>query len=254
MLEQSLWWLVPFALLMLVMLHAMMEFTVSLLVQRPPARRKPTTAGELRKRLLAADQADQPHPLVRGKDCDLEIYWEQREAPPPGRLSIAKAASSGRLRFLLDERRFEMRMNQVSRSYYFFFGLTGWLPRLSGFAGVQSGPPGHAATEKFGRIANRSGWSVRPVLWWFQATYNGYRWLETLTPAVFRRWPARRFWGILYPLSYALGVGYLVLILGSADSNDVVLLVGISAIWWGAWAFLAWMLRGFPSFRRRGRR
>ncbi len=50
LLEQSPWWLIPFALLMLVMLHAMMEFTVSLLVERPQANRKP----------LAADRLDTP--------------------------------------------------------------------------------------------------------------------------------------------------------------------------------------------------
>lgn len=37
LLEQSLLWLLPYALLMLLMVHAMMEFTISLLVQRPPA-------------------------------------------------------------------------------------------------------------------------------------------------------------------------------------------------------------------------
>ncbi len=42
LLDQSLWWLIPYILLMLVMLQAMMEFTVSLLVERPPAKRGPS--------------------------------------------------------------------------------------------------------------------------------------------------------------------------------------------------------------------
>jgi hypothetical protein len=76
---------------MLVMIHAMMEFTVSLLVQRPPANRKPITADELRQRLLVVNEADQPYPLVEGKDCDLEIYWELGEFPSQP-FAIAKAA------------------------------------------------------------------------------------------------------------------------------------------------------------------
>ncbi|HEX9924719.1 MAG TPA: hypothetical protein VGD99_18835, partial [Anaerolineae bacterium] len=112
LLEQSPWWLIPFALLMLVMLHAMMEFTVSLLVERPQSNRKPITAGELRQRLLAVNEADQPDPLAAGQDCDLEINWGLEAVPQARRLAIVKAASGGRLRLLLDEQRHELRLNQ----------------------------------------------------------------------------------------------------------------------------------------------
>jgi hypothetical protein len=254
LLEQSPWWLIPFALLMLVMLHAMMEFTVSLLVERPQSNRKPITADELRQRLLAVNEADRPDPLVAGQDCDLEIDWELAAVPQPRRLAIVKAASGGRLRLLLDEQRHELRLNEVTRSYYFFFGLAGRLPRLSGYAGFQSGPPGHPMTKELSRIANRGGWNVRPVLWWFQATHRGYHVLESLTPAPLRRWPARRFWGVLYPLSYVLGLGYLAAIIGALDRHDWLLLGGVSAAWWGGWGFLVWMLLGFPAFWRRRRR
>jgi hypothetical protein len=254
LLDQSLWWLLPYVLLMAVMLHAMMEFTVSLLAQRPQGNRKPIPPDELRQRLLAANEAGQPYQLVAGQDCDLEIDWELGVVPQPRRLAIVKSASGGRLRLLLDEQRHELRMNEVTRSYYFIFGLVGRLPRLGGYAGFQSGPPGHPMTRELSRVANRGGWSVRPVLWWFQATHQGYHFLESLTPAPLRRWPARRFWGILYPLSYGLGVGYLVVIIGSLDRQDGLLLVGISAGWWGIWGFLVWMLRGFPAFWRRRRR
>ncbi len=254
LLEESPCWLLPFALMMLVMLHAMMEFTVSLLVQRPQANRKPIPADVLQQRLLTVNEANLPYQLVEGNDCDLEICWELGEVPPIGRLVIANAASGGRLRLLLDEQRHELRMNEVTRSYYFFFGLTGWWSRLGGYAGAHSGPPGHPMTKELSRIANRGGWSARPVLWWFQATHRGYHLLETFTPAPLRQWPARRFWGILYPLSYILGMGYLVVILGSLDRHDLLLLGGISASWWGIWGFLVWMLCGFPSFWRRRRR
>lgn len=254
LLEQSLWWFLPYALLMLLMLHAMMEFTVSLLGQRPQSNRKPITAEELRQRLLAGYEADQPYQLITGKDCDLEIYWELGEVLPPSRLAIGKAASGGCLRLLLDEQHHELRMNQMTHSYYFFFGLTGWLPRLGGYAGFHSGPPGYSMTKELNRIANRGGWSVRPVLWWFQATYRGYHLLEALTPMPLRQWSARRFWGILYPLSYVLGIGYLAAIIGSLDRHNLLIVAGISAIWWGVWGFLVWMLCGFPAFWRRRRR
>jgi len=248
LLQQSLLWLVPFVLLMLLMVQAMMEFTVSLLVQRPPVKRKPIPADKLRQRLLAGNEGDQSTQLIEGKDCDLKICWESGEVSQSGRWVITRAASGGCLRLLLDEQRHELRMNQVARSYYFFFGLAGWLPRLSGYAGASSGPPGHPMAREFGLIANRGGWSVRPVLWWFQATYGGYQLLQTLTPGPMRRWPARRFWGILYPLSYLLGMGYLVMVIGSLERQDWLLVAGISAAWWGVWGFLAWMLCGFPIF------
>jgi hypothetical protein len=228
-----------------------MEFTVSLLARRPPANRQAIPAAELRQRLLALNEPDQPYPLVEGQDCDLEIYWETKEPPPPGRFAIARGGSLGRLRFLLDEQRHEVRMNQVNRSYYFFLGLVGWLPRLSGYASAQSGPPGEVMTREISRITNRAGWSVRPVLWWFQATYAGYHFLEMITPAPLRRWPARRFWGLLYPLTFFLGLGYLAAVIGPLDRQQLLLFLGVSASWWGVWGFLVWMLCGFPAFWRR---
>ena len=78
LIEQSLWWLVPYAVLILLMVYAMMEFTVTLL-QRPPANRKPVAGDELRRRLLALNKPDRPHPLVVGQDCDLEMRWEHED-------------------------------------------------------------------------------------------------------------------------------------------------------------------------------
>lgn len=254
MLDPGLWWLVPFTVLILVMLHAMMEFTVSLLVERPVANRRPVPSAELRQRLLAANEPAQGYRLVEGKDCDLEVHWQHTEIPLHGRLAIAKTASSGRLRLLLDEQRHELRMNEVTRTYYYFLGFAGWLPAVRAFAGVQSGPPGQALAEQLGRIANQGGWTVRPVLWWFQATFRGHYWLRKLTPPPLRRWPARRLWGILYPLSYALAMACPVLGIGSLERSDILLLVGISAFWWGIWGLLTWTLCGFPAFWRRKRR
>jgi hypothetical protein len=59
---------------MLLMVYAMMEFTVTLL-QRHPANRKPVASDELCRRLLALHEPDHPHPLIVGQNCDLEIRW-----------------------------------------------------------------------------------------------------------------------------------------------------------------------------------
>jgi hypothetical protein len=238
---------------MLLMVHAMMEFTVSLLVQSPRAGRRPVPPDELRQRLLAAYGAGQPYRLVEGKDCDLEIHWEEGEVGRPDRALIARGASVGRLRLLLDGQRHEVRINEVTRSYFFLVGLVGWIPRLQAYAGAQSGPPGQAMTKELSRITTLLGWSVRPVLWWFEATRRGYHVLEALTPAPLRRWPARRLWGIIYPLSYFVGIGYFLMLMGSLDERSTAILVVVSAAWWGTWGFLVWVLRGFPAFWRRTR-
>jgi hypothetical protein len=248
------------------MLHAMLEFTVSLLVQRPPANIKPISAHRLRERLLALHDPDSDYELSLADDCDLEIIWVSEPAgagASPGgqplsgdraqsRFSgVSRGASRVRLRFLLDEQRHELRANQVSRTYYYVFGLQGWVPRIGGVFSVQSGPPDQFITQDINQVARRAGWSVRPVIWWFQATTRGFDMLQALTPAPLRRWPARRFWGVVYPLSYLLAIAYLVAVIGPLDRQDWLLLVGVSAAWWGVWGFLVWALVGFPAFWRR---
>jgi hypothetical protein len=89
------------------------------------------------------------------------------------------------------------------------------------------------------------------MLWWFETTYRGRRILATLTPAPLRRWPARRFWGILYPFSYWVGMGYLMAIIGGLDWHNGLLLLGISTVWWGFWGVFVWAMYGFRAFWRR---
>lgn len=91
------------------------------------------------------------------------------------------------------------------------------------------------------------------MLWWFQATHRGYHLLETLTLVPLRQWSPRRFWGVLYPLSYILGMGYLVLIIGREawTMNNLLVMVVVSAAWWGIWGFLAWAWCNCSVFWRR---
>lgn len=251
LLEQSLWWLVPFILIILLMLHAMMEFTVSLLVKRPETKRNPIPARQLMERLLEENRNTQAYKLEKGEDSHLEIAWEAGELPRQRQRAISRGSSRSHIRLLFDESRAELRINLVAYSYFFFIGMAGWLPRVTGYASAVSGPPDAVMTSEISRIANRYGWSVRPVLWWFQATHRGFHFLEALTPPPLRRWPARRFWGILYPLSYFVGMIYLVWIAGGLDRNGIILVGGVSAAWWGLWGLLVWALTGFPVFRRK---
>jgi hypothetical protein len=78
--------------------------------------------------------------------------------------------------------------------------------------------------------------------------------LQALVPAPLKRWPARRFWGTLYPASYILGMGYLIAIIGPLDPHNLLMIAGMSAIWWAIWGFLTWALLGFPAFWRRQKR
>ncbi len=253
LIQQNPWLLVPYALMMLVMVHAMMEYTVSLLAVRPRSRRSRTTRREMRALLLGLNGGDRPHPLVAGADCDLEIVAESQVARPPGRLAIAVGGERVHIRILLDEQRREVRINQTSRSYAWFLGLSGWLPAVRGHASFRSGPPAQDLTREIFRVAGRRGWAVRPVVWGFQATHSGMRTLDQLTPAPLRRWPARRFWGLVYPLSYTLGMGYLLVFFGPLSAHTLLLALGISAAWWGVWGALVWVLLGLPAFWRRRR-
>jgi hypothetical protein len=75
-------------------------------------------------------------------------------------------------------------------------------------------------------------------------------------PGVIERLPAARFWGVTYPATYLLGIAYLAFILGreSLTSRNLLLLLVISAAWWGAWGLFMWSLYGFPAFWRRRKR
>jgi len=64
-----------------------------------------------------------------------------------------------RLTFL-DEPRRELLMNQVTSSYYYFLGFSGWLPRLAGYAGFQAGPPDSFLTKEIRQML----FTLRPLV------------------------------------------------------------------------------------------
>ena len=69
-------WVISYALVLLLMVFAMMEFTISLLEKPPRQRQPPVDKDELRRRLLALNELELPYRLVEGKKSDLELRWD----------------------------------------------------------------------------------------------------------------------------------------------------------------------------------
>jgi hypothetical protein len=282
LLEQRAWWLGPYVLLMLFMVHAMVEFTLGLLIERPYANRKPLPAKDLKQRLLDHNLPDRPYRLVEGEEGELELQWDVVDAAWGRQFASIKLTTYYRARLLLDEVRHEVRIQEFMRTSSFFLGFDGWIPRLHFYVSAHWGPmnvnwagqaygilPGFPpqigevvsftlntaeVKQEIGKTVRKGGWTFRPVIWTSQVRRSR---LRTLTPAPLRRIPHGLFWGVLYPASYALGIGYLLAIIGRPGwtAHNLLIIAGISVIWWGMWGFLTWAIAGFPSSgRRRTRR
>jgi hypothetical protein len=46
----------------------------------------------------------------------------------------------------------------------------------------------------------------------------------------------------VYPASYVLAVGYLLWAAGGFQPQNVWIVTGITAAWWGVWGGLTWLL------------
>jgi hypothetical protein len=185
---------------------------------------------------------------------------------------------------LLDETRHEVRLQEHVRTTHFFLGFDGWRPRCQWYWSAFWGPLGGTwagqaygilpgfpprigdiisfaldvgqLKEEITQVAHQCGWAVRPVIWTFHVRRSRQRLIHALMPGVIQRLPAARFWGVMYPATYLLGIAYLALILGrdSLTLRNLLLLLVISAAWWGAWGLFIWALYGFPAFWRRSKR
>ncbi len=255
MTTQHLWlWLGPYVLLMLCMVFAMLEFTVSLLAKRPAHRRKPLDAAALRAK-LAATAASRADTLRVGQACDFEFIWADSDTIDAPRLR-ARRSSTVRLRLLLDAERHEVRAGETAQSSGYLVGLVGWLPRLRAYAGYSANPPGASPLlDDLRTTVLAAGWTYRPVVLPFLATYGGTALVRRFTPVPLRRTSPGLLWGILYPLSYWLGIGWFLALGGPAlwTARTLWLLALVSGAWWGVWGLLAWAICGFPRFWRRRR-
>src|SRR6478672_672693 len=245
LLNQSVWWIVPYAVLMLFMVFAMMQFTVALLAKQPPPEREPVDRNELLSRLLALNSPDNPYQLVPGADCDLELHWNPVESSWAGRFARVKLSSVYQARMLFDDKHHQVRWWEMLRTSSFFLGFDGWVPNSNRSWQLQTGyinttwagkaygilpgfPPriGKVSTfeldtvtskKRISKVVADSGWTFWPVLWWFQVRRDSNSVLQALLPSALRRISARGFWGILYLASFVVGMGYFALVAEPLD-------------------------------------
>jgi hypothetical protein len=75
-----------------------------------------------------------------------------------------------------------------------------------------------------------------------------------LVPEPIRLLSRRQFWGIVYPASYVLAIAALARAGGAMTAGTVLLIIGISAAWWGLWGLLVWAALSTRYPRRRSPR
>lgn len=275
---------VPLAAVMLV---AMMEFTTSILTRRPRRSKTPVTRTELERRLLELSIESSPVKITPAAGGGLEIRDyvladEWRERFKRVAFSVVYRARIG-----LDERRHELRWYESVRSRSLYLGFDGWIPRIQGGYWYQGGlvdmvgktqvyafepgfPPRLSQTldvdmntvqlkREVSDVVTQAGWHFKPVTLPFLASGRWIALSRRIIPPPIARLPGRLFWGMLYPASYAVLVVYLMGLAwvddpASWNRHNLLIVLLVSAGWWGVWGFLAWMLCGFPGVRRRKRR
>lgn len=270
LIEQSLWWLLPGVVLILFMSLAMMELTASLLVREPRWRGRPAAPEELRRRLTELGGEQAAYRVVEAPDGSLELRWQVVDATWYELFAQVKLTAVYRARMALDEERRELRWYESIRSSSFFLGFQHGRPRFNAsftyrggyvdmlWAGRAYGilpgfPPriGRAydfrintveVKDQVRRVVREAGWTFRPVVWPFLLSARASRRLGQLMPPGLRSVPRRQLWGVLYPLSYVLGIGYLALILGPLDRQAWLAIGLVSAGWWGVWGLVTWLL------------
>jgi hypothetical protein len=271
LLEQSVWWVVPGVALSLSLVYAMMECTAALLTRAPRSRGEALDTASLRRQLLGLNTPGTNYTVTAHDGDVLVVHWDAVGDAWLARFGPEKLSSRYGARMLLDDARHEVRWYEWIRSGAFFVGFDGWRPRFSRSLSFQAGylkvrtwtglafglnrgwPPRIEQIDDFaldvGELRARivaavdhAGWSLRPTHIWFQTRPIPYRLVRALVPAWVRLQPPRRFWGIAYPASYVLVVGYLLWAAGAIRPQSAWLVSGITAAWWGVWGGLTWLL------------
>ena len=268
---------VPLAfLLALGMITAMLEWSAAFLVRRPRGT-VPVGPDELKNRMLALNQSGVQYRIVPGRKCDLELEWDVVDASWHNLFSKVKLSTIYRARMLLVPARHEVRWCESLRTSDVFIGFRGWTPVLSfswqlqvGYLdvvwtgrayGVQAGFPPRVeriydfslntveAKREISDVVMRSGWTFRPVIFWFQAGRSGLsaaldRWSARMLPSL----PETRLRAVVATVSYILFLGYLVWMVGGFAGggfwtpHNLGVLAAVTAGWWVLWSALTWLL------------
>ena len=276
--ERRPWIVIPLAfLLALFMITAMLEWSAAFLVRRPSRGTVPVEPDELKDRLLALNRSDVQYRLVPGKQCDLELEWDVVDTSWHNLFSKIKLNTVYRTRMLFVPARHEVRWCEWLRSSGSFIGFRGWRPVFDfswslqvGYIdvvwkgrayGVQAGfPPRVERVYDFSLntvqvkrdisgVVMGSGWTFRPVIFWFQAGRSRLSaLLDSYSPTPFPSWPETRVWLLVAAGSYVLFLGYLLWAIGGFTARDfwtrqnTAVVAAISAVWWGMWGLLTWLL------------
>jgi len=277
-LERHPWIVVPLAFgLGLIMITAMMEWTAAFLVRRPNRAKAPVDAGELTKRLLALNESGAKYRLVPAKECDLKLEYEVVDASWHNLFSMIKLSTIYGARLLFDPARHEVRWCEWLRTRDFFIGVHGWGIVINwswqlqvGYIdvvwkgrayGVQAGFPPRVeriydfslntvqVKREISAVVMQSGWTFRPVIFWFQAGRSRLRTvLDNWSQRVLPNWPETRVRGLLAGVTYVLFIGYLLWMIGGSGEEslwtvrNLGVFAAISALWWTLWGLLTWLL------------
>ncbi len=226
------------AVLSVLMVMAMLPFTLSVVARPHPPRRMPLSLGKARGTLLALNGPGCPFRLTELSDNHLRLDWDVVDASWYELFARVKETIVYRGRLFLHEAGHEVCYHETLRWSNLFIGFQGLRPRFnwafryqsgvlrvvwSGLAyGIKEGFPPQIGEvcrvdldtvwtkRELEAAANRAGWTFRPVIWWFEATPGGVAWIEKLTPPFMRRWSRRWFWGALYVGLWAVIVALLL--------------------------------------------
>ncbi len=222
--------------------------------------------------------------LAPAKAHDYSVEWDV--APPDwrGRYATVWYSDMYRLRLLLDEGRREVRVYESISSFYFMWGFDGWRLRIAGGVTFLAGPldlrrwrgkafgmtrlfppragEAHAfdidtqeARRAIEKVIRGSGWSVRPVVLWFEVKRSVLRVGRAVLPPPLRWWPAKRLWLVLHPVTYAATVGWIMFVAGANDPGAIGFILAFTVVWFGFWGLFVWALSaGSKPAGRKARR
>ncbi len=283
-LERNPLWIVPVLAMSFFMVYAMMLLVMSYFATSPRRKKPPpSSAAEFKARLLALNGPERPFNLEPATNRDFNLKWRVVDAKWYELFARVWLNNHYTVRLLLDEGRHVLRMHESLRSTYFFVGIVGWRLRiqfgLTYYAGLVQGryrgkawgltrlfPPKVGEVYDFDldtpavkqliyRAALESGWGVKPVIWWFEASRWGKGIGRLLIPPLLNRWPPKKLWGVLYPVSYVATMVWIAFVAGIeiTDWRNIGIMAVVSAIWWGATGLIVGVLILTSRPRRRKR-
>jgi hypothetical protein len=250
---------------------------------------EPTPSGasidvaELGGRLLALNEPGAPWRLVEHEECGIQVHWDPVDPAWRATFARVKLSAAFGVRLLLDDLRREVRWYEWSRTANVFIGLDGSRPRFNFPAAYTAGDlrattyrgvaygvgPGWlpviedlrdfavdvgALQTRMAHVVADAGWARRSTHIWFQTRPSLFRLAQMLVPEPIRLLSRRQFWGIVYPVSFVLAIAALARAGGAMTAGNVVIIMGISAAWWGLWGLLVWAAISTGSRRRRSPR